>query len=83
MLNESLRLNGEQLFCWFYPYPTILNTRDMTVQGHINHTHPKGFISVMASYPLGYMVSSEDESECLVDNLGKYSCELPLNFTPK
>ena len=73
VLNESLKLDSEQLFCWFYPYPTILNARDMNVQGHINHTHPKGFISVMASYPLGYMVSSEDESDCLVDNLGKYS----------
>ena len=29
----------------------------------------------MAHYPLGYMISSEDESDCHEDNIGKYSTD--------
>ncbi len=61
------------LFCWFYPYPTVSNFRDILVTGGQAFSHPKGFISGISSYPLGYLLSSIDESECCVDNLGAYS----------
>ena len=73
--DESLRLEKENLFSWFYPYSTVVNVRDLTTRGHYPQTHPNGFISVMAAYPLAYMVSSNDEISCRVDNLGKYSTE--------
>lgn len=73
--DECLRLENEKLFSWFYPYSTVVNVRDLTTRGHIAQTHPTGFISVMAAYPLAYLLSSKDETKCRVDNLGKYSTE--------
>ena len=61
------------LFCWFYPYPTVFSFRDIVVTGGQELSHPKGFISGISSYPLGYLLSSIDESGCYVDNLGVYS----------
>ena len=52
-----------------------MNARDLTIRGHHDRTHPTGFVSVMAAYPLAYMISSNDETSCRVDNLGKYSTE--------
>ncbi|MBR3638519.1 MAG: hypothetical protein IKN45_11470 [Lachnospiraceae bacterium] len=48
---------------------------NVTVRGYHKNTHPEGFISVMEIYPLAYMISTKDESICLVDNLGKYSTD--------
>lgn len=73
--DESLRLEKENLFSWFYPYSTVVNVRDLATKGHYTQTHPTGLISVMAAYPLAYMISSDDETKCRVDNLGKYSTE--------
>ena len=71
--DETLKFEKENLFCWFYPYSTIVNARDLAIRGHIAHIHPTGFISVMAAYPLAYILSTKDETHCRVDNLGKYS----------
>lgn len=73
ILDESKVLTAEKLFCWLYPYNTIINSRDVAVHGRHEWTHPHGFISVMASFPLAFLVSSEDESSCALDNLGEYS----------
>ena len=73
--DDSMRLEKENLFSWFYPYSTVVNARDLAIRGHYAQTHPTGFISVMAAYPLAYMISSNDETNCQVDNLGKYSTE--------
>lgn len=71
--DETLRLEDIHAFCWFYPYPTVVNARDFSVRASSAHTHPKGFVSVMASYPLAFMISTEDESDCQVDGLARYT----------
>lgn len=71
--DETLRMEDVHTFCWFYPYPTVVNARDFTVRGSSAHTHPKGLISAMASYPLAFMVSTSDEADCQVDDLARYT----------
>lgn len=71
--DETLRMEGIYMFCWFYPYPTVVNARDFCVRGGSAHTHPKGFVSMMASYPLAFMISTEDETDCRVDGLARYT----------
>lgn len=71
--DETLRMEDIHAFCWFYPYPTVVNARDFAVRGSSAHTHPKGLVSVMASYPLAFMVSTNDEADCQVDGLARYT----------
>lgn len=73
--DESLKLENEKLFSWFYPYSTVVNARDLMIRGHHDRTHPTGFVSVMAACPLAYIISPNDETSCRVDDLGKYSTE--------
>ena len=75
--NEELKLKDLKLFSWFYPYRTVLNLRDAATAGFLNSenggTHPKGTISVMNAFPLAYLLSTEDEYECNIDDLGELS----------
>ena len=73
VLDETLRLEKEKLFCWFYPNSTVVIARDVMAPGYFPKTHPKGTFSMMASYPLAFLISSEDECDCNVDNLSRYS----------
>ncbi len=75
ILNEQMVLKKIKVYCWVYPYSTILNVRDVVVQGKNDNTHPKGMISVMAAYPLGFLISLEDETCCSIDNISSYSSE--------
>lgn len=71
--DETLAMKESNLFCWFYPYNTVLNARDVVVSGHFKNTHPMGVVSVMATQPLGYLLSGCDESSSILDNLSAYS----------
>jgi len=77
--DESLELTGIKLYTWLYPYSTIINLRDFATRGKIDsddyRTHPCGMISIMNSYPLAYMISTENENSCCVDDIGRYSTE--------
>ena len=73
VLDETLRMDSIKLYSWFYPYKTILNVRNITVSGFEENTHPKGFISVMESFPLALMISSENESVCHLDDISSWS----------
>ena len=66
------KLERLKVFCWFYPYSTIVNVRDVVVSGNIPSTHPTGFIGIMNVFPLAYMISTKDENGCGLDNLSQY-----------
>ena len=38
-------------------------------------SHPKGFISIMSCFPIAFVLSDEDETECILDDLAQYSTE--------
>lgn len=71
--DETMKMDGIYVFSWFYPYPSVVNARDFSVHGTSAHTHPKGFVSVMASNPLAFMVSTDNETDCQVDGLAGYA----------
>lgn len=73
VFDESMPLSGIKMFCWFYPYNTVLNVRDVAILEGKENVHPRGLVSVMATFPLGFMISTEEEPECGVDELSKYS----------
>lgn len=72
LFRNDKKLERLKIFCWFYPYSTIVNIRDVVVRGNIQSTHPTGFIGIMNSFPLAYMISTKDESRCGLDNLSQY-----------
>ena len=72
VLDNKMVFSKYRIYTWFYPYPTILNSRDFIVQGHYEYTHPKSFISVMSAFPLAFLLTAEEEN-CLLDDIGSYS----------
>ena len=72
VLRSDKKLERLKVFCWFYPYSTIVNVRDVIVRGSIQMMHPEGFIGIMDAFPLAYMISTKDESGCGLDNLSQY-----------
>ncbi len=75
VLDENLKLEKIKIFTWVYPYSTIVISRDFTVKGHLEASHPRGLISIVNSFPLAIVVSTEDETGCILDDFGKYSTE--------
>ncbi len=73
IFNESLCFYENKVYAWIYPYSTVVNARDFAVKGIDIGTHPQGMVSIMSSYPLAFVCSSDDESTCILDDLGKYS----------
>ena len=61
VLDESLRMDKFYLLSWVYPYSTIQISRDFAVKGHYEDSHPRGLVSIIASAPLAFMISSDDE----------------------
>ncbi len=75
--NKSLVLSKEyHIYTWFYPHSTVVNARDFVVKGYSDHFFPSGIVSVMAIYPLAFMVSTSDESDTWLDDIGKYSTSI-------
>ena len=73
LFRSDKKLERLKLYCWFYPYSTICNVRDMVVIGKsTQEKHPKGMIGIMASFPLAFMISDKDEGFCGLDNLSSY-----------
>ncbi len=76
-MDDSVKLGNLNLYTWFYPYCTIVNVRDVVVKGYFDtaefYTHPHGFVSVMNAFPLAYLLSTETESGCNLDDIGAYS----------
>ena len=69
LFRSDKKLERMNLYCWFYPYTTVCNARDIVV---IGNSHPKGMIGVMASFPLAYIISTKNEDDCGLDNLSQY-----------
>lgn len=75
VLNSAMKLTENRLYIWLYPYKTIIIARDFVTRGFQLNTHPTDMISaVIASYPIAYMVTGEDNN-CGVDNLGMYTTD--------
>ena len=72
LFRSDKKLARLKIFCWFYPYSTIVNVRDVVVGGFVQKAHPEGFIGVMNAFPLAYMISTKDETGCGLDNLSLY-----------
>ena len=88
VLDDSRLLKRIKVFAWFYPYTTIVNVRDIVVRGNNAGTHPEGFISLMEAFPLAFLISDKDETNCGLDNLSQYLTmdidgELPITFHMK
>ena len=75
VLDESLRMDKFYLLSWVYPYSTIQISRDFAVKGHYEDSHPRGLVSIIASAPLAFMISSDDEVSCIMDNLSSYTTQ--------
>ncbi len=70
--DEKMQLSDINIFSWFYPYITIVNVRDVAIRDY-SEIHPRGLVSVMNSFPLAYLLSTEEEDFCGVDSLSVYS----------
>ena len=75
VFDESLRLEKFHLLSWVYPYSTIVISRDFMVKGHYEESHPTGLVSMISSAPLAFLISTDDEVDCIMDDLGSYSTE--------
>lgn len=75
VLNENLKMENIKVFAWFYPYSSILIARDFTCQGHIEDSHPKGLISIISCFPISFVLSTDDEVNCRLDDLSRYTTE--------
>lgn len=69
LFRSDKKLERLKLYCWFYPYTTVSNARDIVVVGKY---HPQGMIGVMASFPLAYMISVKKQDVCGLDDLSAY-----------
>lgn len=69
LFRSDKKLERLKLYCWFYPYTTVSNARDIVVVGKY---HPQGMIGVMASFPLAYMISIKKQDMCNLDDLSAY-----------
>lgn len=70
---DNKMLERIKLYCWFYPFTTVCNARDITTIGKDSRdTHPKGMIGVMASFPLAFMISTKNEAVCGLDDISQY-----------
>jgi len=71
---EALPPENMSLMYWVYPYDTICLVRDVSVKSYSKkYVFPQGLISMMNSYPVAYLLSSEKEEECGLFDLFKYS----------
>ena len=75
VLNEKIILEKIKVFSWIYPYSTIVISRDFICRGHYEGSHPKGSISTLSCFPISFIFSMEDETDCILDNLGQYTTE--------
>lgn len=65
------------LLYWIYPYSTISIVRDVGVQPYSNkYEFPKGTISIMNSFPVAYIVSTDKEKCGLFDMFSVCSNDL-------
>lgn len=66
-------LENMSLLYWVYPYSTIVLMRDIVVKPYSNkYIFPAGIISIMSSFPVAYILSSEVENKCGLIDLFKY-----------
>lgn len=71
---EAIPDEKYHLFCWFYPYNTKIVLRDVVViENHCNMTAPEGTISIMQSYPVAFLLTSQNEKDLGMIDLFKYA----------
>lgn len=74
VLNENLcPPENFKLLYWIYPYSTIFVMRDFFVKSNNEgYPCPDGIISLMYSFPIGYLLVYNNENDCGIDNLFRY-----------
>lgn len=73
VLNDSLYPpENFKLLYWIYPYSAIFIMRDFWIESDVNHPRPDGMISLMYSFPIGYLLVYKNKNDCGLDNLFKY-----------
>lgn len=70
---ESHPPKDMSLLYWIYPYTTIFLMRDVNVKSfNEKYSFPDGTLSVMNSFPVAYMLSTNREEKCGLFDLFKY-----------
>jgi hypothetical protein len=68
--------NITKLYYWVYPYDEIIVIRDVVVCGGNNKVaFPENLISIINSHPLAFMLDTDYEFQCMLDNLMRYTTE--------
>jgi len=58
-----------KIYYWVYPYKTINIIRDVITANVLEQRFPKGMISVIAAFPIAFMITMDDDSNLLPDLL--------------
>ena len=58
-----------KIYYWIYPYKTINIIRDVVTGNVLGERFPKGMISVIASFPIAFMIAMDDDAKTLPDLL--------------
>lgn len=65
-----------KLYYWLYPYEDIVIVRDIVVCGcNDKVAFPENMISIINSFPVAIMLDTDDDSQCMLDNLMRYTTE--------
>lgn len=60
VFNNTLKPESFNVYSWIYPFSNILISRDFTCIGKTQGTHPKGVSSIIAAYPLAFLISDRE-----------------------
>lgn len=88
VLNPSIPMKSSlKLYYWIYLYNSICIARDSVVKGFKKDVFPDNMVSLMAAFPLGFLLDSEEDNQCGLNDLFKYTTsnindiiDIPINF---
>ena len=70
-----------KIYYWIYPYKTINIIRDVVAGSVLETRFPKGMISVIAAFPIAFMIAMDDDSKILPNLLDCLDMnKIPLNM---
>lgn len=78
-----------KLYYWIYPYSTVFNIRDVVTRGYNTEDPaiPQSTISVMASFPVAYMITESEDTVAGLHDLIQYTTDniddvvdIPIDF---
>ena len=66
VLDENYKISSDyHLYYWIYPYSTIMIIRDVVVKSYTDKVYfPNGAISCISSFPIAFILSSENSDKC-------------------